>query len=135
MACRRYSNLGLNSGSTKDIDNNGNSTQVDKTTTFSLNPQAGYFFINNLAVGIMINLTTETYSPQNGTNTNYNLFDISPFVRYYYDLKNSKFKPFVDANIDFGSKVRKLVLIKQMIIFSDGAFIWGLITSLMIMLL
>jgi outer membrane protein len=61
-------------------------------TTFSLSPDAGYFFAKNLAAGGMFNLTT------GGGQTSWML---APFVRSYF-TDNKKGKPFAQVGLGVG---------------------------------
>src|SRR5579859_4202038 len=55
---------------------------AQKSTTFQLSPDAGYFFIDNLAAGIRLNYQSEKVkNDPNGAST---LFFAGPFVRYYF---------------------------------------------------
>src|SRR5437870_13812125 len=55
----------------------------DRQSMFSISPDAGYFVINKLALGVRAGLsaykvhTSSFYSKSTG-------FDLSPFVRYYF---------------------------------------------------
>lgn len=72
------------SGLTSKSDNNGTTTTLGKSTSFSLAPSAGYFFMNNVAAGATLNLSTSSYKPDgNGTKVSSNGFTLTPFVRYY----------------------------------------------------
>ena len=57
-----------------------NNTFTNKTNLFSgnLNPNYGYFFANNLAIGGVLSLTYSASHPNHST-----LATLSPFVRYY----------------------------------------------------
>jgi len=64
----------------------GNTTTTTGTTnTVNFFPQAGYFVIDNLAVGAGINLSSST-TKFNGTNnkTTISSASFAPFARYYY---------------------------------------------------
>ncbi len=64
----------------------GNITTTTGTrSSFSVSPQAGYFVIDNLAVGAGIDLYTSTFKPQNSTNkSTSSSTSLAPFARYYY---------------------------------------------------
>ncbi len=54
------SNLGI--GFNTDKSKSGSSTTTNgKSTSFSLQPSAGYFFMDNLALGAGLGLSTSTY--------------------------------------------------------------------------
>ena len=63
---------------------------VQSGTQISLQPNIGYFFINNLAVGLNSSLV---YSKTKGNSTSNTGYGLGPFIRYYF-LK-------YDKNINF----------------------------------
>lgn len=65
----------------------------DNSTTIGLNPTAGYFVMNNLAVGGTVILNYTKFG-NNRTTT----FGVGPLVRYYFGKTN--IKPFVNG--EFG---------------------------------
>ena len=69
---------------------------------FSLTPSAGYFFAKNFAAGALVTLKF-----QNIEGTKYSTVEVGPFARYYFDLKNSNFKPFLHADFNFGNSTVK----------------------------
>ena len=72
-----------------------------KSTTIGLAPNAGYFFINNLAGGLRIDLTS-TNSDFSLTESKSSEFSIAPFVRYYFLPSTQKLNLFADASFGFG---------------------------------
>ena len=72
-----------------------------KITNFSLAPNVGFFFIDNLAGGLRVEVSSskeefiETYKTSG--------FTIAPFVRYYFLPKTQKVNVFADASYGFGS--------------------------------
>jgi hypothetical protein len=67
---------------------------------FQLSPNAGYFFINQLAGGLRLNLNSSRYealATQKSTH-----FTIAPFVRYYFLPATQKINVFADAGYGFG---------------------------------
>src|SRR5688572_18221457 len=52
-----------------------------KYTSVHFNPNAGYFFINNLAGGLRLNLTSLKYKEDDDASSS---FSLAPFVRYYF---------------------------------------------------
>lgn len=88
----------LGFGSTK-FKSNAGSTNGDKLTNFNLQPKAGYFVIDNLAVGLetMI-VSSSSKDPDTDDKFTTSIFVIGPFIRYY--LPMSMFSPF--AELEFG---------------------------------
>lgn len=74
---------------------------------FALTPSAGYFFANNFVAGAEFNLQ---FIKKEDTKTN--IFQAGPFARYYFNLKNSDFKPFLHASFDFGTQTDKDPVVK-----------------------
>jgi len=72
-----------------------------RVTSFSISPDAGYFFMDNLAVGLRANVET---SKVKGADEGTFGFGVAPFVRYYF-LKptTKKVNVFADAHYGFGS--------------------------------
>lgn len=82
------------------------STSDDKSSTFNLSPNVGYFFIKQLAGGLRIVVSSTTEKYKSGTTTfedkeSYSL--IGPFVRYYFLPATQKVNIFADATYGFGS--------------------------------
>jgi outer membrane protein W len=73
-----------------------------KTTTFSIAPDFGYLFINNLAGGLNVNYIS-IHTSQSGFTSNGSSFSAGPFARYYFNISNST-KIFVHGNIAWGSQ-------------------------------
>ncbi|MFO7869626.1 MAG: hypothetical protein R6U95_10045 [Bacteroidales bacterium] len=103
-------NISLNSngGNTEYNPNNGSSTTTDneKYFSFSLNPQAGIFLSEKVAVGSGINfgISKETESDDNYLKTT--SFGISPFLRYYI-FEYNKFSLFSTGTIHFSTSTTK----------------------------
>jgi hypothetical protein len=73
-----------------------------KTTTFQFAPNAGYFFINNLAGGLRVSVESakvEVASEDAKSSST----TIAPFVRYYFLPAAQKVNVFADASYGFGS--------------------------------
>jgi len=80
---------------TADADDN------TRVTSFNITPDAGYFFIDNLAAGLRANLTTsKVKGADDGTTT----FVVAPFARYYFLPTAKKVNVFADAHYGFGSR-------------------------------
>ncbi len=73
-----------------------------KISYFNLLPKAGYFVIDNLAVGLDIIVSTMSQKDvQDDDKYTGSMLSVGPFVRYYYPLE--KFYPFVELNVAFGT--------------------------------
>lgn len=94
---------GINFGARKD-QQPGNDNKV---TSFSFSPQAGYFVIDNLEVGIALNVSTQNNKPGNGIDSKSNYFGIGPFARYYIFTSNEQFAFFGDARFGFSASKYK----------------------------
>lgn len=69
---------------TNKSKNGGTTTTNYKTTSFSLQPQAGYFVIDNLAAGLGIDLSSTSQKADGSSDKFVNSqFTFAPFVRYY----------------------------------------------------
>lgn len=55
-----------------------------KGSAFSLNPQFGYFVINNFAVGAGLNYSLQKFNYNNSGDYLTTSLQIQPFVRYYF---------------------------------------------------
>jgi outer membrane protein len=77
-----------------------------KGTSFSLAPEAGYFVMDGLAVGVELSFGLSSFK-QDDSNYKSSSTQIvaAPFVKYYYGT--GKVKPFATASIGFGSQVDK----------------------------
>jgi len=92
------------SANTNKVKANSTTTTVSHTTDFSLSPDAGYFIIDNLAVGASLGLGVSS-TKDTGTNPDKNSstsISISPFVRYYLPQGI-----FFQGQIGFGSESDK----------------------------
>jgi len=72
-----------------------------KVTSFTFSPNAGYFFINNLAGGLRLSLESQKYKSNDEA---YSSFNLAPFVRYYFLPAAQKVNVFADASYGFGSE-------------------------------
>lgn len=86
-------NAGFETGKFGDVD-------ATKFTSFQLSPNAGYFFIDNFAGGLRLNLETTKFKEADDATTSV-LF--APFVRYYFLPAVQKVNIFADASYGFGS--------------------------------
>ena len=70
-----------------------------KVTSFTFSPNAGYFFINNLAGGLRFSINSVKEKGEDASST----VLISPFARYYFLPASQKVNIFADASYGFGS--------------------------------
>lgn len=75
--------------------------EKDKLISLNLNPKVGYFIIDNLAIGLDLNVGFSNQKSDDGSSTNNALIGVGPFVRYYVGKK--KIKPFLEANSLFST--------------------------------
>jgi len=94
------SNLGLNFRTSETEINGNNNGSEQKTTSFNISPNIGYFIIDNLAVGISLPFNTGSSKFDDGKST-FSSFVVSPFVRYYFTQSN--IKPYILGRVGFGS--------------------------------
>ena len=85
-------NIGLTSSKYGDDDN-------DKVTSFTISPNAGYFFIDKLAAGLRLGYTSVKVKSADDATTDWSL---APFVRYYFLDKGQKVNVFADGSYGFG---------------------------------
>ncbi|MFO7613287.1 MAG: outer membrane beta-barrel protein [Bacteroidales bacterium] len=87
-------------------DDNGTDEGKDKFTSLNISPRIGYFVVNNLALGLDLNLSyLNVGDTESDYNTQITTFTAGPFVRYY--IPTGKVKPFVEAGGAFGNLVYK----------------------------
>ena len=82
-----------------------------KTSIITFSPNAGYFFINNLAGGLRVSLnrvSNKTEIFDNEIKSTSTATSIAPFVRYYFLPISPKAKLFGDASYGFGQQKNKL---------------------------
>lgn len=82
-----------------DFSKQGNNDD-SKVTSVSISPDAGYFFINQLAAGARVSFTSVKEKSQENAATS---FLFAPFVRYYFMQSTQKVNIFADASYGFGS--------------------------------
>lgn len=100
--------LGFSTIKFKSDDDNLDASETIKFNCFNLMPKAGYFVIDNLAVGIDLQLAMysmkETYDSYT-YNDRGTVFSAGPFLRYYYPV--NKIMPYLEAGGSFGSSISK----------------------------
>lgn len=109
-------NLGFStsSGNEKYTYDNPDSLNVNGSikqngvTTIGINPSIGYFFIDNLAGGLKLNVNlTNSKSRVEGDKSASSVteLNVGPFVRYYYTM--DKIAPFGEMFVGFGNRTDK----------------------------
>jgi len=94
-------NLGFGS-QTETVKAGSTSSTISKLTTVAFQPQAGYFLMDNLAIGAGINIYSGT-TKWNASTDKYTVSQLifAPFGRYYFN------KIFAQASFGLGSKKEK----------------------------
>ena len=94
--------VGGSMGLSHSSNNNNN------LTAFSLSPNVSYFFVDNLAAGIMLN-TAASRSTTDGSDNKTTTSSISagPTIRYYFPV-TEKFYIFPEMDLLFGSSTSKV---------------------------
>jgi len=85
----------------------GGSVSINTTennSSFSFMPMGGYFFLKGFAAGAEVELTTSKTGVVRATR-----FGLGPFARYYFELKEPEFKPFVHAGFKVESERSKVM--------------------------
>ena len=72
----------------------------EKLTSINFSPNAGYFFINNLAGGISFDLSNYKVKGSDGSTTD---LSIGPFLRYYFLKLAQRAMLFGEGSFGFGS--------------------------------
>ncbi|HEV3413197.1 MAG TPA: outer membrane beta-barrel protein [Puia sp.] len=94
--------IGFTSATQKESDISGSA----KTTVFLLTPDIGYFFIDNLAAGIGLNLTSTHLSnsgPYGTSSSTLVYFTAGPFARYYFNT-SPHVKLFLHGDASWGNE-------------------------------
>lgn len=73
--------------SSKDED----SGEDDKSTTFEFSPGAGFFIVDNFAVGLDLQMSGTKVDDGLGGDDKYRSIGINPYARYYIFTPNEKF--------------------------------------------
>lgn len=93
------SNLSLLNTKSKWKDDNDDG-KIGNTFDFEFTPRAGYFIMDNLAIGLEFPISYSKYKDDNDNVDKETTYAIAPFARYY--LGANKIKPFFQAEIGFG---------------------------------
>jgi len=94
------SSFSFGSMSDKYKDDNGDA-DGDKTLSIDFAPQAGYFVMDGLAVGVALPISFSSQKSPNDDKTKITTLAIAPFARYYFGSSN--IKPYLQAAVGFGS--------------------------------
>jgi len=70
-----------------------------KSNHFNISPDAGYFFIDQLAAGLRLNYGSDKVKGADDASTDWT---VSPFVRYYFLPSGQMVNIFVDGSYGFG---------------------------------
>lgn len=97
------SNLGLDIGKTKWESSGSSPTTEYKYSQFNFSPEAAYFIINKLAVGLFMDFEFDKNKTTDGDDAwKSNSFIIGPLAKYYIlDYKN--LWPYVGIGMGFGA--------------------------------
>lgn len=99
-----FMNLGFTTEKSKD-DDNADENPV-KMINFNLQPKAGYFVMDNLAVGLDVFLYYQRYkSEDSDSKSRSTVFIAGPFVRYY--SSTGVVRPFFEATGSMGKLINK----------------------------
>ena len=85
-------NISIASSKYEDIDES-------QTTSISISPDAGYFFMNQLAGGLRFSFSSEKVKDMDAESQ----ILAAPFLRYYFLSPAQKVNVFLDASYGFGS--------------------------------
>jgi hypothetical protein len=72
----------------------------ESTTDIVLNPNFGYFFIDNFAGGLRLSLES---TKEEGEDEAFSTFSVSPFLRYYFLPSAQKVNVFLEGSYGIGS--------------------------------
>jgi hypothetical protein len=71
---------------------------------FTVQPTAGYFFAKSFVAGSELKTSFTKFGDQKTTS-----FGAGPFARYYFNLKNSSFKPLVHSSFTFETATTRVL--------------------------
>ncbi|HNP08026.1 MAG TPA: outer membrane beta-barrel protein [Cyclobacteriaceae bacterium] len=87
---------------TSKLKTGSTTSTLGKFSSFSIEPQAAYFVIDNLAVGTGLQISTSSYKPDGSSDKSTSLgFGLTPQARYYFD------NIYVQGSIRVGSNKTK----------------------------
>lgn len=90
------------------VEVDGDESDKDKNTSFSLSPSAGIFVADNFAVGAQLSYSSSTFKPSDESRSDFSqsTFSAGPFARFYFHT--GMVKPYVGGAILFGSTSRDI---------------------------
>lgn len=91
-------NIGFNSENDKNAE--------EKSSSFGINPKAGYFVTDKIAVGLSLGFNTtkeEDYAAGSESVDKTNSFDIGVFGRYYFLELGKRFKTYAEVGLGYGT--------------------------------
>lgn len=101
---------------------NGASNTAGKYNQINFNPKVGYFVIDNLAVGLGVDLASATFKAEGSNNKNtQSAFTVTPFVRYYLDMGL-----FFQGQVGFGNQKDKTVADNTTTTTKNNVLDWAL---------
>jgi len=111
-----FMGFGYSSATSKTDTDGYESPEPTKLLSFNLMPKAGYFVLENLVVGIDVNLAFSkiNYGSSSGENSEL-LIGAGPFIRYY--IPKTKVMPFFELNSLYGAYQEKSSYLNQDEIF------------------
>lgn len=77
---------------------------TENNSSFSFMPMGGYFFLKGFAAGSELELATSKTGVVKSTR-----LGVGPFARYYFELKEPEFKPFMHAGFKVESERSKVM--------------------------
>ncbi len=116
------SGISLGGGSSKDKTDNFEGDPT-KYFGFSINPQVGFFVIDNLVIGAILPISVQR-SKQNDTKVVFSSIEFAPFARYYF--LDDKFRPYATAFFGGGFNGYKYVVNGNTTTNNSNTFLLGL---------
>ncbi|MDA0176455.1 MULTISPECIES: outer membrane beta-barrel protein [Mesoflavibacter] len=98
-------NLGYNNVNDKNTE--------EKTNEFSINPKAGYFVSDDLAVGIELSYNSATQDVAGTETADFSAFGAGVFARYYFLDLGSRFTTYSELGLGFASAENKIADVKS----------------------
>lgn len=116
--------LGYSTFTSKSDASGYDEPESDKLISLNFLPKVGYFVIDNLAIGLDINLAFMNYK-FGGSNNEWKttLYAAGPFARYYFPV--GKVYPFVEAGATIGSGIQKSSIDSDTETYKSSVFAYG----------